>query len=541
MEKVYNWFLKSYENSSLELRKKARILLTTIIVLTCLLLTLGIVMLATGAFFVSMVLFIVNGLCILTLFAIRWGKYKVAVNIFFYLSVTAVFCAIKFDQYVSVYETYVIGTLGSFLIIVTSLIGYDKRQPLLMSVFVCAFILLLDFMDILPAEKWQVSVLHIQNLVTCFLMLLFSGIYGMVTISLQKELVKDAELEADKNSKRFQVLDHAVKSAQQTNLDIGSRLSISTSQALKVVKQVRDTLTVVKKEVDDLNSSVRISSDANEKIGGAAGQVKESMENYRSAVEQVSRSVQAIVSSINGISANTKDKKGELDQLVAISSEGRDKMNLSRESINKVSSSSSDILNMVNVINEVANRTNMLALNASIEASHAGEAGKGFSVVASEIRKLSSETNRSSKLIIDNVKTSINDIRDSASIINNLQQVFEQINIEIRTVAELLQNIIWDVNQVSGGTSEILKVLEGIDRISVTVNQAMEHVTKMIENSSRGIEGVNFQTGRILSDIGTMVDAFETMIRETENVDRLGRENIDSISRFYDSVRNIEN
>lgn len=539
MDKIFSWFLTGYDKECLEIRKKAKILLTTNIILTCLLLMLALVMLITGAVFVAFVLFGVGSLCALTMLVIRGGKYRAAVNIFFYLSVISVFFAIKFDQYVNVYETYVIGTLGSFLLIIISLTGYNRRQPLIMAGLLIVSILVLYFWDILPAEKWTVTILHIQNLVTCSLMFICCGIYGSITISLQKELVAEAESESEKNKNRFVELDGTVRSAQDKSLDIGNRLSISTSQAMKAVTQLRETMALIKKEVSELSGSVQISSEANRKISAAAGQVKNSMENYKQSVEKVSASIEGIVTSINGISNNTKDKKGELDQLVSISAEGKDKMLVSRQSIDKVSSSSDDILKMIGVISEVANSTNMLALNAAIEASHAGEAGKGFAVVASEIRKLSSETNRSSKMIIENVKSSIGDIRNSASIIGELQQVFEQINIEIRTVAELLQNIIWDVSHVSGDTKEIVQVLESIDKVSGSVNQSVEHVSRMIENSTKGIEGVTVQTGKILSDIESMVKAFEVLAKESENADRVGRENIDNISRLYDKIRDI--
>jgi methyl-accepting chemotaxis protein len=194
---------------------------------------------------------------------------------------------------------------------------------------------------------------------------------------------------------------------------------------------------------------------------------------------------------------------------------------------------------MVTIINDVANRTNMLALNASIEASHAGEAGKGFSVVASEIRKLASETNRSSKQIIENVRTSISDIQNSRVIIHELEDVYGQISIEIRTVAELLQNIIWDVNHVSEGTRDIVQTLESVNVISSSVGQAMEKVGQLMATSSKGVEAVTDLTGRILSDIEAMLAIFEAVMKETEKVDGIGRENIDYVSSFYQSIKTI--
>ncbi len=527
-------------DQSLEIQKKARILLTTNMILGGLMLFLGLVMLATGAVIVGATLTIVTTMCLATMFLIRSGRYRWAVNFFLAVGFSAVFFAIKFDQYVDIYETYVMGTLGTFLLIATSLIGYDRRQPLIISGLLIASIGVLYLTDILPKDGGIVTVLHIQSLVTPFLMIVCSGIYGGIILSLQKELVTEAENQAESSRRKFEELEKAVRDAQSTSLDIGNRLSISSSQAMKMVRQLQDYLLTIKREVGDLSREVRTSSDANQKVGEATAGVRTSLDHYRSSVEKVTGSMEKIAAAINGISGSTRDKKGELDQLVTVSEEGRGKMNQSQQSIEKVSGSSTDILNMVTIINDVANRTNMLALNASIEASHAGEAGKGFAVVASEIRKLASETNASSKKIIENVRSSISDIQNSRVIIHELEEVYGQITIEIRTVAELLQNIIWDVTHVSEGTRDIVQTLDSVNAISSAVGQAMEKVGQLMDNSSRGVAAVMELTGRILGDIESMLGIFTSVVRETEKVDGIGRENIDYISRFYDSIKTIE-
>lgn len=193
-----------YHNKNLNIQKKAAILLNVTLFIIVITAVFTIVMALTGAIVVS---FIAGGVlifCSAVFLLIIKGKYMLAVNIFLTMLFCAFFSAIKFDEYINAYETYVFATLGLVLMLLTSLVGYSDIQLVIVTIMNILAILALYFLDVLPQNNNIVTVLHIQNLVTSIIMIVIGSMSARKLIRLQQSLLKTVVNERDK-------IDHMLK------------------------------------------------------------------------------------------------------------------------------------------------------------------------------------------------------------------------------------------------------------------------------------------------------------------------------------------
>lgn len=311
--------------------------------------------------------------------------------------------------------------------------------------------------------------------------------------------------------------------------DLGNELSSSAEEMNATLIEMERTLESLQATMTKLDEMQKRARSSVEEIKVEIQNTNKAIEEQSQWIQQSSTSVEQMAANISSITNVTKDKRGLSDQLAEVAKEGEKDLNETLTSMEGISQAANVIFDMIKIINQVAAQTNLLAMNAAIEAAHAGEAGRGFAVVADEIRKLAVTTGANAKNISQNLKSIIRQISDTSKVTKNTAQRITAIFEGIREVSDSMRETLMGLQEIDEGSRQIVQTFINLNRISSQVKTFSQNVYQKTVQSAAASDQVSQLTEEANHGIAEILVGVREVRNAAGNLAALSDKNTENI------------
>ena len=280
--------------------------------------------------------------------------------------------------------------------------------------------------------------------------------------------------------------------AQDSNAAVGT--------VLTAIRQVEDEVQNQATSIDHTKSSVN-------QISNLISNQNNNIQSLATNVTEASAAVEQMVTNIHSVSQILKKNTNTVSQLSTAASEGQKTVEVAVASSRQIYQESEGLMEASDIIKHIAEQTNMLAMNAAIEAAHAGDAGKGFAVVADEIRKLAEDSSSQSLTITNRLKN----LGDTINIVSENTQQVEQHFATIFEFARMVQNqeevIMRAMEEQTSGSTQVLESMRTIHNITNNINESSLAVLQDSKNIDQEMIKLVEVTDQITTAVNKISDS----------------------------------
>lgn len=326
-----------------------------------------------------------------------------------------------------------------------------------------------------------------------------------------------------------------VDTVAATSQQISANSSMIASAAEQAASSVKDVAFSAVEMSDNVNT-----------VAVAAEQASANIKEISEEMTQVNKNIKDILNKINHVTNSTNTSASAIEEMSAsiqevaistanasnISNSAEIKVNEAYELMNELRKSAKEISNVVNIIDDISDQTNMLALNATIEAASAGDAGKGFAVVANEVKVLAKQTSEATGKIQERISMMQSATESSVLSIEEVKKVITELN-------SISTSIAASVEQQSASVSEIANSIAVAAKNSDDVNNFATEVGKSIDNIDNSVSEMKNGVNEIAGNASKSSHSANTVARNSEEVSLGVNEIANNTSEITNGVTNI--
>jgi methyl-accepting chemotaxis protein len=323
-----------------------------------------------------------------------------------------------------------------------------------------------------------------------------------------------------------------IRDKSQALEEIGVELASNMTETAASMNQITANVQSVKNQVINQSASVTETNSTMEQITGNIEKLGEQIENQSASVTESSSAIEEMIANIASVTQVLVRNADNVKNLSRDAETGRVDVHAVSTDIEEVAKESEGLLEINAVMQSIASQTNLLSMNAAIEAAHAGEAGKGFAVVADEIRKLAESSGEQSKT----VSTTLKKIKESMDRIHGaigaVLKNFEQIDQGVRIVSEQEGNIRNAMEEQGTGSKQILQAITALNEVTQKVQSGSEEMltgSREVITESRNLGRISAEISDSMNEMSAGADQVNIAVNRVNEITMDNKTNIDAL------------
>ena len=329
---------------------------------------------------------------------------------------------------------------------------------------------------------------------------------------------------------------------KQSNMlgSVGSNLSSNMTETAAAINQISANIKSIKSQTINQAASVTETSSTMEQISMGISRLNSLIGEQSSNISQSSTIINSLIQNIDGATKTLIHNTENINRLSETSESGKVALDKITHAIEEVANESRSLMEISSVIQNIASETNLLAMNAAIEAAHAGETGKGFAVVADEVRKLAESSSAQTKTIESALKKITASISVVTAYSTEVVEKFTSIEQEVNNVSNQEERIRSTMEQTSENSKEVLHSITMLNDITQKVQKSSVEMLEGSNQITHEAKNMNTITQEITGGMNEMATGADQITEAVNTVNTLTVDTQNSINALNTEVNKFK-